>query len=375
MMKTFHDLVEDVQNPGLCHRCGGCVTFCTAVNYGALELDSEGKPRYGDEAKCIECGLCHSICPEIDELDEETQKRLAWIPPIGRVIETAIVRASDPEVRRRATDGGAVTALLLHLFETGRIDGAIVTKPSDSYQREPFLAETRVDILDAAGFSFDTSHGMKSYSDYYITYGQIREFEPLIRKGLQRIAFVGTPCQIKSVRRMQILNIIPSDTIKYCLGLFCSGNFVFGPKQQEKIARIGGFEFGDVRKLNIKEDLIIHLNDGRVKTVMLDELEFMKRFACYFCPDYSAEYADISFGGIGAGEGWTTVMTRTSAGRTIMAEARSKKSVEDYRRDEFQKRYVRALQKVKTWSNRKKGTAKCNRKPLSRKFPGLKHDF
>jgi coenzyme F420 hydrogenase subunit beta len=33
-------------------------------------LDAEGKPRYGDEDKCIECGLCYSICPEIDELDE-----------------------------------------------------------------------------------------------------------------------------------------------------------------------------------------------------------------------------------------------------------------------------------------------------------------
>jgi coenzyme F420 hydrogenase subunit beta len=372
MMKTFYDLIEDVQKPGICHRCGGCVTFCTAVNYGALELDSEGKPRYGDEAKCIECGLCYSICPEIDELDEETKNKLAWNPPIGHVIEAAIMRASDANVRQKATDGGVVTALLLHLLKIGRIDGAIVTKQTGPFQREPFLAESRADILDAAGFFFDTSHGMKSFSDYYVTYGQIREFEPLIKKGLQRIAFVGTPCQIKSVRRMQILNIIPSDTIKYCLGLFCSGNFVFGKKQQAKIAEIGGFDFNTVRKINIKEDLIIHLDDGTVKTMMLDELEFMKRFACYFCPDYSAEYADISFGGIGAEEGWTTVITRTPVGRAIVADARSKKAVEDYRRGDFQKLHSQTLQKVKKWSDRKRATAKKNRKPLGKKFPGLK---
>ena len=109
-MKTFSNLIDDVQKPGLCHRCGGCVTFCTAVNYGALELDSEGKPRYADEAKCIECGLCHSICPEIDELDEETRKSSGWTPPIGRVIETSIARAVDPKIRKKATDGGVVTA-------------------------------------------------------------------------------------------------------------------------------------------------------------------------------------------------------------------------------------------------------------------------
>jgi coenzyme F420 hydrogenase subunit beta len=373
-MKTFNNLIEDVQKPGLCHRCGGCVTFCTAINYGALELDSEGKPRYADEAKCIECGLCYSICPEIDELDEETKKRLTWRPPIGRVIETGIARATEPNVRNRATDGGVVTALLLHLFRRSRIDGAIVTKQSGPFLREPFLAVSEEDILDAAGFFFDTSHGMKSFSDQYITYAQIREFDPLIKKGLQRVAFVGTPCQIKSVRRMQTLSIIPSDSIKFCLGLFCSGNFVFGQKQQEKIAKIGGFHFKDVKKINVKEDLIVHLNSGEVKTIMLEELEFMKRFACYFCPDYSAEYADVSFGGIGAEEGWTTVITRTPVGRAIVADARSRKAIEFNQQGNYQKLQSQALKKVKSWSAKKKDTALKNRKTLRDKFPNVWQD-
>ncbi len=299
------------------------------------------------------------------------KNKLGWAPPIGRIIETGIVRATDPNIRQKATDGGAVTALLLHLFATGKIDGAIVTKPSGPFLREPFLAVSSEDILDAAGFFFDTSHGMQSFSEFYLTYSQIREFEPLIQKGLQRVAFVGTPCQIKSVRRMQILNIIPADTIKFCLGLFCSGNFVFGQKQQEKIAKIGGFHFKDVKKINIKEDLIIHLNSGEEKRVLLDELEFMKRFACYFCPDYSAEYADVSFGGIGAEEGWTALITRTPVGRAIVADARSKKVIEDNRRSDFQKHHSQALHKLKNWSAKKKKTATQNRKLLGKKYPGL----
>ena len=373
-MKTFDNLIEDVQKPGLWHRCGGCVTFCTAVNYGALELDEEGKPRYGDVDKCIECGLCYSICPEVDELDAETKEKLDWSPPIGRIIETGIARAVDPAIRKNATDGGVVTALLLHLLKGGRIDGAIVTRQSGPFLREPFLAVSEADIRSAAGFFFDTSHGMKSFSDYYVTYGQIREFEPLIRKGLQRVAFVGTPCQIKSVRRMQTLNIIPSDSIKFCLGLFCSGNFVFGDTQKDKIAKIGGFQFDHVKKINIKEDLIIHLKSGEVKTIMLDELEFMKRFACYFCPDYSAEYADVSFGGIGADQGWTTFITRSPVGRAIIADARSKKAIEDNRRAGYQKLHSQALQKIKTWSIRKMETAQKTRQPLNKKYPGLKSD-
>jgi coenzyme F420 hydrogenase subunit beta len=371
-MKTFTDLIEDVQKPGLCHRCGGCVTFCTAVNYGALELDSEGLPRYADEAKCIECGLCYSICPENDELDEETKKRLEWTPPIGRIIETGIARAMDLDIRKKATDGGVVTALLVHLFNSGRIDGAIVTRPSGPFLREPFLAVSEEDIRNAAGFFFDTSHGMKNFSDFYLTYSQIREFSPLIKKGLQRVAFVGTPCQIRSVRRMQTLNIIPSDTIKFCLGLFCSGNFVFGKKQQQKIAQIGGFQFEHVKKINIKEELIVQLKNGEVKTILLDELEFMKRFACYFCPDYSAEYADVSFGGIGAGEGWTTVLTRTPVGRAILADARSRKVIENKRQDNYQILCAQALSKISTWSIKKKNAAIKNRTALGNKFPRIK---
>jgi len=370
-MKSFTDLIQDVQKPGLCHRCGGCVTFCSAVNFGALELDAEGQPRYADEDKCIECGLCYTICPEIDELNEETRQKLGWRPPLGRVIETLIARATDPDIRAKATDGGVVTALLVHLFQSGKIDGAIVTRQTGPFQREPFLAMSEADIRDAAGFFFDTSHGMKRFSDYYITYSQFREFNPLIQKGLQRVAFVGTPCQVRAVRRMQILNIVPADSIKYCLGLFCSGNFVFGEKQRAKIAKIGGFEWADVKKLNIKSDLMVHLSSGEVKHIILDELEFMKRFACYFCPDYSAEYADLSFGGIGARAGWTTVVTRTPVGRAVMADARSK-AIEMDSQSNQPKRVAGALKSIRTWSAKKSATAAKNRATLGQKYPGVK---
>ncbi|MFW6315319.1 MAG: coenzyme F420 hydrogenase/dehydrogenase beta subunit N-terminal domain-containing protein, partial [Desulfohalobiaceae bacterium] len=127
-MKTFFHLVQEVQKKGLCHRCGGCVTFCTAINYGALRLDREGKPEYSDMEKCIECGLCYAICPEIEEFEAETKRLVAWSEPMGRILETNVCQALDPELRSRATDGGVVTALLLHLFDSGRIDGAVVTR-------------------------------------------------------------------------------------------------------------------------------------------------------------------------------------------------------------------------------------------------------
>ncbi len=107
---------------------------------------------------------------------------------------------------------------------------------------------------------------------------------------------------------------------------------------------------------------------------MLDELEFMKRFACYFCPDYSAEYADVSFGGIGAEEGWTTVIVRTPVGRAVIADARSRNTIENNRQDNYPKLQSQALKKVKAWSSKKKNTALKNRKTLRNKFPNVWQD-
>lgn len=370
-METFFNLVQEVQKPGLCHRCGGCVTFCTAVNYGALELDDDGKPRYKDMEKCIECGLCYSICPEINELEEETRRKAAWSAPFGRVIETSVARAKDPEIRAKATDGGVVTALLLHLFDTGRIDGAIVTKPCGPFQRRPKLAVSREEITEAAGFYFDTSHGMKTMSDKYVTYSSIEEFAPMIKKGLRRVALVGTPCQIKAFRRMEVMGIVPSDVIKYCLGLFCSGNFIFGEEQKQKLAQEHGFRWEEVKKLNIKETFLVHLKNGDIRSIPLEHLDFMKRYACNYCPDYSAEFADISFGGIGAEEGWTTLITRTPLGRAIHADATGT-ALEEFAPEKPSNFATNALSKVMEWSLRKQQTAGRNRLALGKQSVNIK---
>jgi coenzyme F420 hydrogenase subunit beta len=331
-MKTFADLVEEVQKPGLCHHCGGCVTFCTAINYGALVLGEDGSPRYRDRDKCIECGICYAICPEISEHEEETKRHFSWTPPIGRVAALTVARSKDPEVRAKATDGGVVTGLLLGLFDKGRIDGAIVTKKTGLFKREPWLALTRDDLLAAAGFHFETSHGMERFSEVYSTYSpSIAQLDQLTEKRLSRVAMVGTPCQINTLRRMEVLGVVPTDAIRYYFGLFCTGNFEFGEPERRQLEELGNFKWEEVQKINLKEELMIHLHNQEVRFIPLDQLDFMKRHACFYCQDYSCEFADLSFGGIGAAEGWTTVVTRSRTGETLWAEAVNKyRHIEEY---------------------------------------------
>ena len=356
-MKTFTHLIQEVQDKGLCHHCGGCVAFCTAINYGALELGEDGKPRYRDQEKCIECGICYSICPEINELDEETRNLVSWTAPMGRVLGTAVAKAADPEVQARGTDGGVVTALLLHLFDNGRIDAAIVSKKAGPFQRQPWLALSREDILEAAGFHFDTVPNIAHFSEVYSTYSpSIVELKDVTQKTLKRVAFVGTPCQINALRRMEVLGVVPSDAIKIHFGLFCAGNFQFGPDERRRLESIGDFQWPQVYKVNLKEDLMIHLRDGAIRHIPLEQLTFMRRHACRFCDDYAAEFADLSFGGIGAPEGWTTVIVRSPQGRAVLTQAMgSVLEVSKYRESPVLSQAI--MGKVLEWSDKKKHSA------------------
>lgn len=355
-MKAFTHLIQEVQETGRCHHCGGCVAFC-AANYGALELGEDGRPRYHNKEKCIECGICYSICPEINELDGETKNLVSWTAPMGRVLGAAVAKDKDPGVRARGTDGGVVTALLLHLFDRGRIDGAIVSRKVGPFQRHSWLARTREDILEAAGFYFDTVPNIAHFSEEYSTYSpSIVELKDVAKKTLNRVAFVGTPCQINALRRMEVLGVVPSDAVNIHLGLFCTVNFQFGPAERRQLESAGNFQWTDVYKVNLKEELMIHLRKGEIRYIPLDQLTFMKRHACLFCGDYAAEYADISFGGLGAPLGWTTVLMRSPKGEECLASA-LRGSIELFSYWDSPGLSQALMAKVLEWSDKKKWAA------------------
>ena len=49
---SFTDLEAEVVKKGICGKCGGCVSFCSANRIGALVLDERGFPAYGEKDKC-----------------------------------------------------------------------------------------------------------------------------------------------------------------------------------------------------------------------------------------------------------------------------------------------------------------------------------
>ncbi|MGB7575242.1 MAG: Coenzyme F420 hydrogenase/dehydrogenase, beta subunit C-terminal domain [Thermodesulfobacteriota bacterium] len=317
-VKTFHDLEKEVQRYNFCGKCGGCVSFCSADNLGALKVGPDGMPVFVDEEKCLKCGICYMICPNIRDLDEELKKKTKWEPPIGPIKDLVSAQTTNSTVGERCTDGGVVTSLLLYLLDNHMIDGALVSKSDGPFHRGPVLATSGEEVVSASGSHYDESFSIAELGSQYSTYSPAMQELKSLRKGvIDRVAMVGTPCQIHTVRKMQVLGIIPSDVIKYCFGLFCMENFSFNDIQLRHLEKQYGFDLAHVSKVNVKEDFLIYLNNGRVIHIPFEEIDSIARPACLVCPDFSAEFSDISFGGLGSPEGYTTVLLRSERGKMV----------------------------------------------------------
>jgi coenzyme F420 hydrogenase subunit beta len=246
---------------------------------------------------------------------------------------------------------------LIHLLDAGRIDGAVVTQRYGLFQHRPHLAKTHYEIMEAAGSYFDTTSSMALFGNRYSTFSpSVQAFKPLAVSTLRRIAFVGVPCQIKALRKMQTLGILPAETVHIALGLFCSGNFDFSEQQRLKLEALGGFHWEDAVGMNLRESLNIKLKNGETARIELDQLSTMRRRACRYCEDYSAEFADLSFGGVGAPEDWTTTLIRTPVGRAAFADAKGP-AVYEFRIEDNPRFAREALHQIQTQSDQKKEQA------------------
>ena len=133
---------------------------------------------------------------------------------VGNHVGSFFSHAADPELRESAASGGTVTAILIHLLEAGRIDGALVVTSvvTDGKLECRFaIARTRDEILMAQG------------SKYAAVYFQ-RDAVPLIRAFRGCVAAVLLPCDAKSLRRLRIAEPELDAKIAFVMTLFCGHN-------------------------------------------------------------------------------------------------------------------------------------------------------
>ena len=360
-VKGFGDLVAEVQDKGICGKCGGCLAFCSAGEFNALRAGDDGTPVMVDESKCLHCGICYLICPQIKVLDHELREKTGWKPPIGPQRKLVSARAHSRKIRRVATDGGVVTALLTYALRKHLIQAAIVSRRVGPFSREPMVVTNAEDLIQAAGSHFDESQHLHKVGERYTTFSpSVREVKSLGKRDLHRIALVGTPCQIFTIRKMQLLNVLPADSIALTIGLFCMENFSFDAKTRRALERKLPVKLRDIQKLNVKDDIIVTTAKKETFHIPFDVMDQFARPACFACTDFANEYADISCGGIGSPDGYTTTILRTTAGEALYNRARQDGAIEELsfrNRDQRRNATTQMMAKIVAATQRKQARA------------------
>jgi len=310
----FGELEHDVIKKELCCYCGNCIAFCP-------KIDKEGnRPELIDYDPL--CGLCYAYCPRTMLDMPSMAKRIFGRErkedePLGVYRKAASAKIA--EAGSRFQDGGVATALLIQALESGVIDCAVVTDKDDKWRGVPKVATTADEIRASAG------------TKYTIT-PSITGVQMAMDQGFKKIGFVGTPCQIQALRKVQLLEepyAFGQDKIALLVGLFCMENFEYERLFPNLVQGSFGIKPEDVDKFEIQKGMFRVLSGDKVKEVPLEETDDYVWKGCGPCFDFAAELADVSVGSVGSKAGWSTVLTRTDVGAKVYESALAAGAVEE----------------------------------------------
>jgi len=314
-------LYDEVVTTGLCTGCAGCVIVCPHDVLGYRDDEGIYKPFQLEEGfapgDCSHgqkgCTTCTRACPRFRAWEPEIDEFMFGRPrradeDSGVFRDIVLARASDPVLADVGQDGGLVSAILVYALEHDIIDAALVSYlegDGSTWKAIPGVARTRDEVIASAGSRY-------TYSANTLAYAEAAEL------GAERIALVGMSCQssVPAVLKQRKAGKV-ARRLSLNIGLLCSKTFddaIFDELLEAKY----GLPRASIKKMNIKGRLQIWTHDGEYHEVPLKECHAWTREGCQLCPDFAAEHADISTGGIGKYNDWTLTIVRTDAGRDVM---------------------------------------------------------
>jgi coenzyme F420 hydrogenase subunit beta len=344
------ELQKEVRDDYFCTGCGACVNLCP---YQAIYKDQIVMLHSCD----LKEGGCYAFCPRTPT-DLEALKRRFFdpkdlIPEIGAVKGFYITRSASPEIRAKAQHGGTATTLITLAFQEGIIDTAI-------------LADEGENLLPEGVAVRDPAEIKKRGKSKFVVSPNLAEFNRIAKEGGKKIGAVVTPCQALALAKMRAkpLKIYADriDQLKLVIGLFCGWalswrNLSALLRKKIDLAEIEGMDIPPSQYHILK----LFTKKGTID-ISLDEVTPAVRGACWYCPDLTAEFSDISVGsarlteGWEEAKGWNQVIVRTSLGEQLLDLARRKKLLE------LREVPERNLAKLKNASLGKKRTAVKNLK-------------
>jgi coenzyme F420 hydrogenase subunit beta len=326
----WRELFREVVTSGLCTGCAACVIACPhpVLDYESdhgiykpFHLDLDGGPddcTHGQKG----CTMCTRACPRFrnweSEIDLHRFARERTEDEVWGVGDVLLARATDESLVENGQDGGFVSALLIYALEHDIIDAALVSGlegDGTTWRAKPVVARTKDDVIDTAKSRYTYCANLLAYNE-------------AVEGGAERIGLVGMGCMASAPGAMQARKAGKvARRLSLTIGLLCSKTFddsifeeLFEAKYNVKRA--------DIVKMNIKGVFQLWTKNGGYYEIPLKEAHAYTREGCTHCPDFAAEHADLSTGGIGAFGDWTLVIVRTDLGRELMGSMKSEGLIE-----------------------------------------------
>ena len=308
---AYNILEKKIINSGFCTLCGACEAACPV---GAIQVEGEKVQRLHDCSKDLDlCPICYGVCPHSEALLLRALRSVSNAPikneAFGYYRKIVLAQATDPKLRKQSRGGAVVTSLLTYGIENKIFDSAIVSQaePENPALPKPAVADVPDDILSAIGSKFFPSAVAKAYGSAVYGYGKTK------------IAFVGVPCHVLALRKMEAWQHKISENLKIIIGLFCFGTFSLSPLL-EHITKTYNIKPSDIKFMRLSSKFVVQTKDETIR-IPLSEIKDHILPSCRTCTDFTAELADISVGSAYPLSDWSTVIIRTKAGEDFFFDA------------------------------------------------------
>ncbi|MEL6370334.1 MAG: Coenzyme F420 hydrogenase/dehydrogenase, beta subunit C-terminal domain [Pseudomonadota bacterium] len=205
-------IVDKTRLADLCAGCGACAGL--AANQVSMAEDEAGflRPVVSGEIDPQTEEKIGQVCPgaSIDGDANATaglENHVLWGPYV-RVYKGF---AENPLLRKQASSGGVLSAVLQFLLETGEIDFVVQTAANGSvpYANQTVRSTSADDVFEAAGSRYASS-------------APLVEIEKRLDDG-RPFAFVGKPCDVAALRALSRHDARVDKYVPFMISFFCAG--------------------------------------------------------------------------------------------------------------------------------------------------------
>ena len=283
-------VLKKILDADCCSGCGLCASLAGAGVHMSYSAPGYLRPVQTRSISPETDALIDAVCPGM-RLELRTQtpdNHLLW----GPVVASRTGYAANDALRYTASSGGVISALLLHLLETGAVDYVIqIAAAGEHPARNVTTASAdRADVWAAAGSRYAPSAPLEKLGEHL--------------SGPGRFAVVGKPCDIAAVRALALRDPRVDEKIPMLLSFFCAG--VPSTRGAEAIIEKLGTTAAETLSFRYRGDgwpgfATVVTKSGERRRMSYaaswgDILSKHLQFRCKICPDGSGGFADVVCG-------------------------------------------------------------------------------